>query len=227
MKRIKCALALLLAVILLVSMSGCALLPALFGGSGFKADVYVKGLIDTNYLNQRDDAYVKMLSEDITEEEFVEQYYSGVRAEAEFFMNYCSIVDVSEETVQRIVDMYDEIYSHTKFEVGEATEASNGYLVSVTIYPIDVMERAINQDGDQITAEFQRRMENGDYNNMTDAEFEEAWADLVISFVEGYVDDLDYLEPQTISVQIIKDDDGIYTIEDSDWQRVDALIIQY
>lgn len=62
---------------------------------------------------------------------------------------------------------------------------------------------------------------------MSDEEYEAAWAEGIIEMVRARLDNIDYLEPETISVQITADDEGYYSISDNDFQRIDALMIQY
>ena len=45
--------------------------------------------------------------------------------------------------------------------------------------------------------------------------------------VSARVDSIGYLDPQTISVQVVKGDDGRYSIDESDFSRIEGLIIAY
>ena len=62
---------------------------------------------------------------------------------------------------------------------------------------------------------------------MSDAEFDEAWIVAILDAIAPRLDNVGYLEPETISVQIAKDSDGYYTITENDFSRVDELMIQY
>ena len=62
---------------------------------------------------------------------------------------------------------------------------------------------------------------------MTEEELETAWAEGVIGLFKARLDSIDYLEPETISVQIVKDESGVYTISSDDYEKIDSLIIQY
>ena len=45
--------------------------------------------------------------------------------------------------------------------------------------------------------------------------------------VSARIDSIGYLDPQTISVQVVKGEDNVYVIDDSDFSRIDSLIIAY
>ena len=45
--------------------------------------------------------------------------------------------------------------------------------------------------------------------------------------VSARIDSIGYLDPQTISVQGVKGEDNVYVIDDSDFNRIDSLIIAY
>ena len=122
--------------------------------------------------------------------------------------------------------MYRQIYPHSKYEVGEVTKGSDRIFVSVTIYPIDVIVKAYDNGIEAFTEEFGRRADAGEFDDISDAEREELWADGIISAVEAQLDSVGYLEPVTISAQIIEED-GYYVLSEDDLRRIDELIIQY
>ena len=55
---------------------------------------------------------------------------------------------------------------------------------------------------------------------------EELWADGIITEVEKNLDNIGYLDPVTISLQVIIENDG-YSIVDDDLVRMDELVISY
>lgn len=61
---------------------------------------------------------------------------------------------------------------------------------------------------------------------LSDSEREELWADGIITEVEKNLDNIGYLDPVTISLQVIIENDG-YSIVDDDLVRMDELVISY
>ena len=69
----------------------------------------------------------------------------------------------------------------------------------------------------------------GDYASlyeMEPAELEEKWAGQILDLFEARLDSVDYLEPETISIQIVQQE-GAYRISETDVRRIDTLLIKY
>ena len=64
------------------------------------ATVYVKGQIDSTYLGQYNEDYLKLM--DMTEAEAAEDYEWNLGAEADWFMDFASIYP-SDETKEKVV----------------------------------------------------------------------------------------------------------------------------
>ena len=206
----------------------CVLLVAFMlagcGMSSYDPKAQVQGNLDAQYLNKYSEDYLKAIVN--TKEELEQVYEDGLEIEADYFINYFDIIidQCPEGTKDRIKELYRDIYAKSKYEVGDAARSGDMYLVSVTIYPIDIFQKISDEDAEA----FMDAWQNDDtLVNMTDAELEAEWADRVIKMCEARVGSIGYLEPETISVQIVKDDEGYYIISDNDFQRIDELIIQY
>lgn len=185
---------------------------------------YVQGSLDSMYLNKNSEEYLDMVGSTVAECE--KEYEQYIRNEVEYFEDFMDISNVSDETYQRMADIFKKLYSKCKYEVGEVTKSSDRYLVSVTVYPIDVISKAEEENIPAFEKEFGDKMANGELDELTDLEREELWADGIISAVESEMDNLGYLEPVTISLQVIEEEDG-YILSSDDLVRMDELVIQY
>lgn len=196
-------------------------------GGGFDPAALLKGNLDVIYLGECDDSHLKSVN--LTKEEAQEYYEDGILVEAEWFADYfdCDYSNLTEATQQRIVDMYKQIYSHSKYEIGETSKSGETYLVSLTVYPLDVISKFVNEDYETFYANMETRSNAGEFDAMSDAEFDEAWIVAILDAIAPRLDNVGYLEPETISVQIAKDSDGYYTITDNDFGRIDNMMIKY
>lgn len=212
----------LLALMLAASM--CALVLA--GCGSFSATDLVKNNLDLIYLDQYTDDYLKKTG--LTKEEAHQRYEDGIQVEVQTFAGYFNIdLDRCDAAVaDQIADLYHQIYTHSKYEVGDSTASGDTYLVSLTIYPMDIIDQAMAHSGDFGTT-WQQRVNSGEFNDLSEEEYETAWAQAILDLVSGQLDSIGYLDPQTISVQVTKDDDGVYGIDTSDFQRIDLLMIDY
>lgn len=218
MKKMKVMALALAAALCLGLLSGCG---------SFSASELVKSNLDLIYLDQYSDDYLKKVGLD--KEQAEQQYEGGLEMEAEYFADLFSIeLDTcGDEVRQQIIDLYRQIYTHSKYEVGTESRSGDTYLVQLTVYPIDIFQKVADEDTDSFWENMQTRADAGEFADMTDEEYEVAWAQAVIDMVAARIDSIDYLDPQTISVQVVKDDDGVYSIDTSDFNRIDSLMIAY
>ena len=194
---------------------------------GFDAKALLQGNLDVIYLGTYDEEY--LASVEMTREEAEATYQEGIETEAAFFCDYFDVdgnaLNISAQ--QEILDMYKQIYQHSKYEVGEVTRNSDTYLVELTIYPMDIIQKFTDEDSDAFLDSWQNRLDTGEFDLYTDEEFERAWSHEIVTLISARLDNISYLDPETISVQIAQDDDGYYVITDNDFQRIDGLIIAY
>lgn len=196
----------------------------------FDAAALVKGNIDSIYLGKWDQAYLDMVIN--TEAEIKQDYEDGIAFEVEYFCYYFEIYEeyLTDAQYNEIADMYKKIYSYTKFEVGAVVKSGDTYLVSVTIYPIDIMAQIMEKDADKFNEDWASREASGEFDKMSDAEFEAIWIREIIDLVKARMNNIGNLAPETISVQVVIEQDAegeYYIISDNDFERIDALIIEY
>ena len=218
MKKMK-VIAIVLAVVLCMGLlSGCG---------SFSATELVKNNLDLIYLNQYTDDYLTRVGLD--KEQADQEYEDGLEVEAEYFASTFDIdLDIcGDEIRQQIIDLYRQIYTHSKYEVGAESRSGDTYLVQLTVYPIDIFQKVNDEDAEAFLADMQERADAGEFVNMTDDEYEVVWAQAIIDMVSARIDSIGYLDPQTISVQVVKGEDNVYVIDDSDFNRIDSLIIAY
>ena len=213
--------------VMALALAAALCLGLLSGCGSFSASELVKSNLDLIYLDQYSDDYLKKVGLD--KEQAEQQYEGGLEMEAEYFADLFSIeLDTcGDEVRQQIIDLYRQIYTHSKYEVGTESRSGDTYLVQLTVYPIDIFQKVADEDTDSFWENMQTRADAGEFADMTDEEYEVAWAQAVIDMVAARIDSIDYLDPQTISVQVVKDDDGVYSIDTSDFNRIDSLMIAY
>ena len=211
MKKKRVAIIWVLAAVLL--LAGC--------GGGFDASGYVRGVLNNIYLGDSAE-YTKMV--DITEEEAAEEYEQGIEVEADFFLQYYGIGEVSDDVYQQIVDMYKTIYQQSKFEVQEAVKNGDDYNVEVLISPIDVI---VNSEEDISAAvdEFVAAADPADYPD--DLSINDALARIVVDVINGNMLELGWQDQKSISVKVEKDDAGYYGLSSDAISQLDQDMIAY
>lgn len=223
------ACALLPALALMVSLAACG------GGSGvssFDASKYIQGLLDKTYLGKYED-YMKVV--DVTENECEEDYISGLESEAEYFAGVFQIDYLTDDLKAEIVDLYRDIYAQSKYTVSPATKQDDTtYSVKVTVEPIDIFHLVSDALDAGAVDDFNALYDDADIDSMTDeefdafyAEYDEAWARMIIDLTREKLPELGYLDAQSILVQVTEDDDGLWGIPQADFDNLDWLIIDY
>ena len=224
MKGKTTALVLALSLALLLPLSAC--------GGGLSADdaqLYVQGVLDENYLGKADPDFLKLI--DSTEEETEEVYTGSMETEAQFFLDSFVESELSQEEQDRLLEelsaMYRQIYAHSKYTVESASEVDDTtFGVKVTVEPIDIFHQVADELNNGAADELNSRYPD----QMTDEEYmayEVEWVELFMDLTYEKLPQLDYLEPQTLLVQVALGDDDYWTIPDEDFWAVDALVIDY
>ena len=211
MKKKRVAIICVLAAVLL--LAGC--------GGGFDASGYVRGVLNNIYLGDSAE-YTRMV--DITEEEAAEEYEQGIEVEADFFLQYYGIGEVSDDVYQQIVDMYKTIYQQSKFEVQEAVKNGDDYNVEVLISPIDVIvnsEEGISAAVDEFVA----AADPADYPD--DLSINDALARIVVDVINGNMPELGWQDQKSIIVKVEKDDAGYYGLNSDAISQLDQDMIAY
>lgn len=221
MRKVKRVLLILAVAALCLALTAC-------GSFGSSVKVLVQGNLDEIYLGQTSEEYLKMVNSDKKSAE--KTYLAGLETEAEYFVNYFNIEYPTEELMDQIVEMYKQIYAHSKYTVNEPAKLDdNTYAVKVQISPIDIFQLVIDNFDDGME-EFFIKYEQVDINALSAEEYAQYdldWANSIIALVYEQLPKLGYLEEQSIAVQVSKNSDGVWMITDNDMANIDIAIIYY
>lgn len=216
-RPLKGLLVLLLVSVLLAGLCAC-------GGSALDAEAFADEAIRARLTGEAGEEYAKLAG--MKKENLASAYEQVLKDEADAFAGYFDIdlTLCSEQTRQRIVELYRKLLPLGKYEVGGSTRSGDSYLVSVTVTPMDIVRQVREKDWQQFQMDWV-----GDYASlyeMEPAELEEKWAGQILDLFEARLDSVDYLEPETISIQIVQQE-GAYRISETDVRRIDTLLIKY
>ena len=204
MRRGKTLIALLLAAAMAFAPTGSGKR----GETAKDATILVQGNLDEIYLGVFDPDFLKSVN--ITESEAEETYRGGLETETEYFIYYYGLEEVSDELYQEIVDLHADIYSYSSYTVQPATEQSDGsYAVKVTFRPLDIHVQVDEEWADFMTA------------------FNDDYADVDVDLVKSKLPTMGYGEEDSLVIQVILDDDGYYTMDETSFQMFDAMLLTY
>ena len=231
MKKGKTLIAVALSLVCALALSGCGGILSILGNSPAETvKTLVQGNLDEIYLGKYDSEFLELTN--TTEAEAEQNYLDGLSVEARYFADYCSIDYLTDEIEDEIVDLYKDIYSHSKYELGEVRKIDDDtYGVQLTIYPMDIMQQLADSSVDAIT-EFNAQYSDAELELInTDpdayAAYDEAWAQMLIDLCRSLIPGTGYMDPVTMLVQVVRDSDGYWSISDNDFSEIDADIIYY
>lgn len=205
MKKIKNVLIVAVLTAVMALNTGC--------GNSFNASEYVESFMVM--LTQGDVSEYTRLS-GITEEEAMEEYQSMSDA----IKSLVAVYGVSDETKEKIANVYLDVMSKAKYTVQEAEKTDDGYDVDVEIEPITGL-----YDGllDELQDEVQSAFLAGE---VTEDEVYEWMFDKMADKIQERMDSLSYGDPQTVTFQFVKNENVYELANESELgEQIGEIII--
>ncbi len=214
-KRAKSLSVICMIFIMLISLTACG------NDREVQYQTYVDSLISANYLNSCEQ-YVR--STGANQDDADAMYLQNVTRLANNLESYYGLeISSDAELAPRMVDLAKKIYGKARFRTEPAYKDNNIYYVKVTIEPINLLNQTHNDILNYI-ADFNRRVENGDFNNYIKEDYEHEFAAGIIDILEAATTNMEYGDPVTITVRIIQSDSNYY-ISNEDFRNIDMAIL--
>ena len=231
MKKHKRVIALGVLLTMVMSLAACS--GGEGGGEGHSlskenAVDYVTGVLEESYLGVASEAYKQLVERD--DDDVSAVYEASMEAEAEYFIYHYSIEEPTDELRKELKELCKEIYGHSKFQVVSAAEQDDGsFSVKVTVEPIDIAHLA-EKDLEEAVKPWQEKYPTEVQDRMSEEELQAAdaeWAEIIVNAFREKLPETGNLEEQSLSVLLEKDEDGYYILSQEEFNRLDALIIDY
>ena len=222
--------ALTLPLVLLLPLAAC-------GGGGFTeedATAYVQGILDENYKGTATPEFIASI--DSSEEEIQEVYQTSIETEADFLIGSLLDNPPPDEQREELIQLYKDIYANASYTGESATEIDDTtFGVKVTVEPIDVFhlvadELTSDTPASSLVQAFDAAYSDVDVNAMTDEEYQAydaAWARMIIGLTLEKLPESGYLEAESKVVQVVRDEEDLWSIPQSDYDDLDGRIIDY
>lgn len=205
--------------IMVLSLTGCSL----FDSRSKVYSRYAISLLDINYKNVSKD-YMTLTGVSQNDAEAV--YIANMDYQAHNLMNYYGVKEVDDGTIlSEFYYLAQSIFSNAKYEVTNVKkdEDSDNYTLELTIYPLDTLETSYDQIVEYIE-NFNARVDEGDYNNTTEVDYETEFAEGIISILKSTTNNAGYMDPVVLDIPIQPSDDYYY-ITDEDFLKIDQNIL--
>lgn len=213
---------------LVISLTGCGV-----GGGGGSlskenAEAYVAGILEENYLGTASEAYKRLMEKD--DDDVSEIYEMSMEAETDYFFHHYSIENPTEELHKEVEELCGEIYTHARFQVVSAAEQDDGsFSVKVTVEPIDIVH-LVEEGLEEKLEPWYKKYPTEVQDRMSEEELQAAdaeWARIIVDAFREKLPETGNLEEQSVSVLLEKDEDGYYALSQEEFNRLDALILDY
>ena len=208
-----------LVCVLMLSLAGCSL----FDSKAKVYSRYVTSLLDINYKNVSKD-YMTLTG--VSQKDAEAVYVANMDYQAHNLMNYYGVKEVDDGTIlSEFYYLAQSIFANAKYEVTDVKEdkSTDSYIVEVTIYPLDTLETTYD-DVVAYIEKFNAQVEEGDFNNTTEVDYETEFAEGIIEILKGTTANPGDMDPVVLEVPIKLSDDYYY-FEDEDFLKIDSNIL--
>ena len=205
--------------VMVISMVGCSL----FDSKEKVYSRYLVSLLDINYKNITKD-YMTLTG--VSQKDAEAVYVANMDYQAHNLMNYYGVKEVDDGTIlSEFYYLAQTIFSNAKYKVTDVKhdKKSDQYTLEVTVYPLDTLETTYD-DVVQYIEDFNARVDDGDYNNTNEVDYETEFAEGIIEILKATADKPGYMDPVVVEVPIQPSDDYYY-ISDDDFLKLDAAIL--
>ena len=196
-------LSLILIFNLLISLYGC-------GKAEFDASGYAKACLDAAY-HEEYEMYVEFIGCTVEEAQADMSQQNLMAVENEIST---LDIDVTDEQKNEYLMLLKKSEHLTRYEVGQAEETEDGYLVPVTIYPADIYEQFLNG----IDEAYQQASDSG---QLTD----ETIFPVMLEYLKECIANVQYKEVVETTLHVSQDSNDMWQISEEEMVIIDDLLL--
>ncbi len=179
------------------------------------ATKYITGYMEATYHN-KNDLYLETTGSTDSEADLI--YEDSILYEAETFITAFELTDITDEQYSRLCDLFELVYKKTKFTVEDAKEIkTNTYNVDVVISPLNIIKL--------VNDELLHLIDNSSEDELY--QINDNWNNSILDILDKNIDNIDYLEKETVSVEVTKDSNEIYDFSDDFVFEINYYMITY
>ena len=220
----KKAAVLMMAACLLLSLSACGSSSEDGSGGGNAYQEYVISIMDANYLGQYE-SYMEITG---STEEDAQKLYTANLQDFALAMEEALSIDqdaVSVALTERMETVAGNIYGQTKYEAVDVIREEDTYIVTLEIQPIEFFE-TVREPFQSAVDAFNERAKSGEFDEMSDTEYEEAYGEAIVEALEQNVSEMTYGDTVTLDVTLDYDsENNIYAISDEQMEALDGQVV--
>lgn len=178
----------------------------------FPAKKYVKSALNAICYNNTGQ-YKKLT--DASEEELNSSIEEDLRMQAEVYAAYFGLTNISDESMEMLIDFSRDVYTYSKFKVTKQKKENGDYVVTVKVAPVlfdDISKKEVNK----YIEDFNEAAENGDYLYDTDAVYQEKFLEGLLNVYRNQLNDIEYGKKEKIKINVKKVSNNRYEADLTD-----------
>ena len=214
MKKTK-LIAVLMAVMCVFACAAC--------GATYDPVTHVQGELDAYYHGLYNEDYIAMLGDGTTEQILRDQNEALTNSGVDSLIMSYDIYNPSAELEALVTDMINTWYDAMKYEVGEATEGEDCYVVEVTAYPLLTYDEVLD-DADGTLEDTIMSLTN---DSMSDEEWNTIALTEVCNALISALANPTYGDPVTVEITLNLGSDGLYVLSESDFIELENSLLNY
>ena len=201
-------------LILMLALAGC--------GAAFDPVAFVQGGLDAAIHGDVTQEFIDSVDDVDSVEELEADYDEMLDLVTDTTLASAGFTDASESIRADLKDMFATVMKNTKYEVtGEYTEEGDGYTVEVTAYPLITYGKVIEDaDGTLENTVLARCTES-----MTMEEILNIYMEEMIKAINTALSNPEYGEAQTFDIAVTMDDEGYYTVDETDVEELTNFLL--
>ena len=201
-------------LVLMLALAGC--------GAAFDPVSFVQGSLDAAVRGNVTQEFIDSVDDVDSVEELEADYDEMLDLVTDLTLSSAGFTDASDSIRADLKDMFATVMKNTKYEVtGEYTEEGDGYIVEVTAYPLLTYGKVIEDaDGTLENTALARCTES-----MTMEEILNIYMEEMIKAMNAALENPEYGEAQTFDVAVTMDDEGYYTVDETDVEELTNFLL--
>ena len=202
------------AVIMMLALAGC--------GAAFDPVAFVQGGLDAAIQGNVTEEFIDSVDDVNSVEEFEADYNDMLDFVTDTTLTAAGYTEAPESIRADLKDMFATVMKNTKYEVtGEYTEEGDGYIVEVTAYPLLTYGKVIEDaDGTIENAVLARCTSSSTMEEILNTYMEE-----MIIAMNAALENPEYGEAQTFDIAVTMDDEGYYTVDETDVEELTNFLL--
>ena len=201
-------------LVLMLALAGC--------GAAFDPVAFVQGSLDAAIRGDVTQEFIDSVDDVDSVEELEADYDEVLDLVTDFTLASAGFTDAPDSIRTDLKDMFANLMSKAKYEVtGEYSEEGDDYTVEVIAYPM-VTYVAVIEDADG-TVENAATARCTD--SMTMEEILNIYMEEMIKAMNAALENPEYGEAQTFDIAVTMDDEGYYTVDETDVEELTNFLL--